>query len=278
MLSGTALQANLYSALSNSTLLTPILSIWGVSYAVLITALLYSVLFFLARFPLIRGISIVACLVVFMLPLAATHYGYWLPIAPAFGGVSLVFIMLVARLLNRAGVEHRNDNITDLSNHRMFEETLQLEWEQSLRKRTPLSLILIEIDYFKRFIDTFGPERGDWLLARISPILQSHKRKTRDLVARYDGNTFAILLPVTPNNIALSIAEKIRSDIEDLQIEHTGSDSAKFITVSVGITTLHVTSQSNQNTSMDAFVLKSLKAVSKAHLQGGNCLYSSSYE
>lgn len=278
MLSGTALQANLYSALSNSTLLTPILSIWGVSYAVLTTALLYSILFFLARFPLIRHISIVALLGIFMLPLAAVHYGYWLPVAPAFGGVSLVFIMLIARLLNRAGMEQRNDNITDLSNHRMFEETLQLEWEQSLRKRTPLSLILIEIDYFKRFIDTFGPERGDWLLARISPILQSHKRKTRDLVARYDNDTFAILLPLTPNNIARSVAEKVRKDIEDLQIEHTGSDSAKFITVSVGITTLHVTNQTVQTASMDAFILKNLKAVSKAHLQGGNCLYNIDFE
>ncbi|WP_372742603.1 CHASE2 domain-containing protein [Neptunomonas sp.] len=278
MLSGTAIQANLYSALSNSTLLTPILSIWGVTYAVLMTSLLYSILFFLARFPLIRRISTVTCLGVFMLPVAAVHYGYWLPIAPAFGGVSLVFIMLVARMLNQAGMEHRNDNITDLSNHRMFEETLQLEWEQSLRKHTPLSLILIEIDYFKRFIDTFGPERGDWLLARISPILQSHKRKTRDLVARYDDDTFAILLPITPNHIALSIAEKIRKDIEDLQIEHTGSDSAKFITVSAGITTLHVTSQSSPNASMDAVVLKSLKALSKAQLQGGNCIYNSETE
>lgn len=275
MLSGTALQANLYTALNNSSLLTPILSIWGVSYAVLITALSYSILFFLKRFPVIRHTAVMAAIGLLMLPVIAVHYGYWLPLSPAIGGVTLVIIMLTARMLNRAGMQRRNDNITDLSNHRMFEETLKLEWEQSLRKHTPLSLILLEVDYFKRFIDTFGPERGDWLLARISPILQSHKRKTRDFIARYDEDTFAILLPITPNNIALSIAEKIRKDIEELQIEHTGSESAKIITASLGIATTHTSTQSaGSSIDMDAFVLKSLKAVSKAHLQGGNRLHN----
>lgn len=274
MLSGTAIQANLYTALSDSSLLTPILSIWGLSYALLITALSYSVLFFLQRFPLIRHMSIIAWLIVFSLPFVAIQYGYWLPIAPAFGGVSLVIFIFIAQTLNRAGMAQRNDNITDLSNHLMFEETLQLEWEQSLRKRTPLSLILLEVDYFKRFIDTFGPERGDWLLARISPILQNHKRKTRDLVARYDESTFAILLPITPNNIALSIAEKVRKDIEELQIEHTGSDSAKSITVSIGLSTFHPINQSSEKTTTNTFVLTNVKAVSKAHLQGGNCIHN----
>ncbi|MGY8870436.1 MAG: CHASE2 domain-containing protein [Pseudomonadales bacterium] len=276
MLSGTALQANLYTALNDSSLLTPILSIWGVSYAVIITALSYSILFFLKRFPIIRHIAVVIGIGLLMLPVIAVHYGYWLPLSPAVGGVTLVIIMLILRLLNSSGIQRRNDNITDLSNHRMFEETLKLEWEQSLRKHTPLSLILLEVDYFKRFVDTFGPERGDWLLARISPILQSHKRKTRDFVARYDEDTFAILLPITPNNIALSIAEKIRKDIEELQIEHTGSESAKIITASVGIATTHTSTHSaGSETNMDAFVLKSLKAVSKAHLQGGNRLHNS---
>ena len=274
MLSGTALQANLYTALNNSSLLTPILSIWGVSYAVLITALSYSLLFFLKRFPIIRYIGIAVGIFLLILPAIAIKYGYWLPLSPAVCGVGLVLIMLISRMLNHAGMQRRNDNITDLSNHRMFEETLKLEWEQSLRKRTPLSLILLEIDYFKRFVDTFGPERGDWLLARISPILQSHKRKTRDFVARYDEDTFAILLPVTPNNIALSIAEKIRKDIEELQIEHTGSESAKIITASISIATTQKPALSSSDDNMDSFVLKSLKAVSKAHLQGGNCLYN----
>jgi diguanylate cyclase (GGDEF)-like protein len=276
MLSGTALQANLYTALKNSSLLTPILSIWGVSYAVIITALSYSLLFFLKRFPITRYTGGIIGLGLLMLPITAVYYGYWLPIAPAISGITLVIIMLIARILTRADMQQRNDNITDLSNHRMFEETLKVEWEQSLRKRTPLSLILLEVDYYKRFVDTFGPERGDWLLARISPILQSHKRKTRDFVARYDDDTFAILLPITPNNIALSIAEKIRKDIEELQIEHTGSESAKTITASIGITTTNSSTQPLESTTkMDALVLKGLQAVSKAHQQGGNCLYNS---
>lgn len=274
MLSGTWLQASLFYALKESTLLTPILSIWGLSYAILLTALLYSLIFFLKRLPILRTLVAVIAIGLLTLPILAIRFGYWLPLSPAVTGIASISLLYALTRLLSFDSERRNDNITDLANHRMLLETLRIEWEQSQRKHTPLSILMVEIDFFSRFTDTFGPERGDWVLARISPLLQQHKRKNRDLVARFNKDTFAILLPLTPFNIAQSLAEKIRRDIEELQIEHSGSNCSNVITASVGFATRCDSSDSTcANLPFHQLIDEALVALKQAKQKNGNCVY-----
>jgi diguanylate cyclase (GGDEF)-like protein len=94
---------------------------------------------------------------------------------------------------------------------------------------------MIEIDQFKRFFDTFGPERANWVQARIAQILLHHQRRTRDLCARTANAQFSVLLPMTTNAVALSLAEKIRADIQALHIEHVMSN--QVVTVSAAVIT-----------------------------------------
>lgn len=271
MLSGTRIHANLYNALRSATVLTPILPVWGLSYAVLLTALLYSVIFYFRRFILLRLALTFLVSGLIALPFLAIQLGYWLPLSASLAGVSAVILLAILDRLVRFEQGQRNDSITALANQRMFRETLAIEWERSQQKQLPLSLIILRVDFFTRFHDTFGPERSDWLLARIGPLLPLHKRHHRDLVARYGQDGFALLLPITPHAIALSIAEKLRKEVETLQIEHSGSGCADVITVSAGLVTVH---SGYPLANSRCFLQQAENAVQQAQQYGGNRVVS----
>jgi diguanylate cyclase (GGDEF)-like protein len=126
------------------------------------------------------------------------------------------------------------DGLTGVSNRRHFDETLALEWRRAARSRAPLSLLMIDIDYFKAFNDTVGHQHGDDCLRRVAQALHDSLHRAADLVVRYGGEEFAVLLPETGETHARTIAETLRARIESLDMHHPASPIG-HLTISIGV-------------------------------------------
>lgn len=129
------------------------------------------------------------------------------------------------------------DGLTAISNRRRYDEVIQLEWKRSQREATPLSLILIDIDHFKPYNDTYGHAAGDDCLKQVAKTLAASVNRPGDLVARYGGEEFVAVLPRTDPEGAAFVAEKMRRDIESLDIRHESSPTAGCLTISLGVAT-----------------------------------------
>lgn len=127
------------------------------------------------------------------------------------------------------------DGLTEVANRRRFDEYLDIEWRRSARENTPLSLILCDIDYFKNYNDYYGHQAGDTCLIQVARAIENALNRPADLVARYGGEEFAIILPNTPIEGAVHIAEIIRAKIQELAIPHAQSRISSYVTVSLGI-------------------------------------------
>ena len=130
------------------------------------------------------------------------------------------------------------DALTQAANRRRFDECMTIEWKRLSRSQNPLSLILLDVDFFKPYNDYYGHQVGDECLRQVTQALQSCTRRPTDLVARYGGEEFAIVLPNTPAEGALTLAQDIRRAIQSLHIAHARSSVSPFVTVSVGLATL----------------------------------------
>ena len=129
------------------------------------------------------------------------------------------------------------DGLTGLANRRRFDEVLETEFARLRRSGAPLSLILLDVDHFKNYNDSYGHVAGDECLKRISGVLDVSLNRAPDMPARYGGEEFAAILPETEHEGAVAIAERIRSDVAALAIHHGGSSVSDHVTVSVGIVT-----------------------------------------
>jgi diguanylate cyclase (GGDEF)-like protein len=127
------------------------------------------------------------------------------------------------------------DFLTNLYNRRFFNELLIREWKSCARNKCFLSVLMLDIDKFKDYNDTYGHLQGDKCLKLISKCLKKHINRPRDIVARYGGEEFVVLMPETDLEGAKYIAEKIRSAIEKLQILHEGFQSYGVVTISIGV-------------------------------------------
>ena len=127
------------------------------------------------------------------------------------------------------------DELTGVSNRRQFDKYLEREWRRLARERAPLSLILLDIDYFKRYNDSKGHQAGDNCLEQVAMAIAKTVQRPADLVARYGGEEFAIILPNTDLEGAMYIANKIKGNIRHLNIRHPSSDVSDLITVSQGV-------------------------------------------
>jgi diguanylate cyclase (GGDEF)-like protein len=129
----------------------------------------------------------------------------------------------------------RQDGLTGLANRRYFDASLATEMRRATRAAEPISLILIDIDYFKRYNDTYGHQAGDECLKRVAGCLQAVCQRAADLPARYGGEEFALVLPNTTPDGARLVANSLAGAIAALAIPHTGSDIGQVITLSQGL-------------------------------------------
>lgn len=136
-------------------------------------------------------------------------------------------------------LEHlsRIDSLTEVANRRFFNETLQNEWRRALRDQTSLAVLLIDVDYFKRFNDHYGHLRGDECLQTVARALASAIKRGGDLVARYGGEEFAVVLP-NAGEEAMRVAERCRAAVDALGIAHAQSGTSDHVTISIGMSSV----------------------------------------
>ncbi|WP_437270285.1 sensor domain-containing diguanylate cyclase [Stutzerimonas balearica] len=130
------------------------------------------------------------------------------------------------------------DGLTGVANRRMLDNRLQMEWSNAQRNSLPLSLILLDIDYFKQYNDHYGHVRGDDCLKSVGQALSGAAVRPRDLLARYGGEEFVLLLPETDAQAAAQVAERCRQLIREQNIQHAHSQVAPLLTISLGVGTL----------------------------------------
>ena len=129
------------------------------------------------------------------------------------------------------------DALTGIPNRRYFEEYYSQEWWRAARNADSLSLLMIDIDYFKAYNDTYGHQAGDECLKRVAGALNAVLRRQSDFAARYGGEEFAVILPSTELQGALLLAENMLAEVVNLRIDHAESDVSQWVTISIGVAT-----------------------------------------
>ncbi len=162
-----------------------------------------------------------------------------------------------------------SDGLTRIGNRRRFESFLADEWHRAIRFKTPISLALFDIDHFKSFNDTYGHQAGDDCLQRVAEAFAETVKRPTDLVARFGGEEFALVLGGTDAAGSLLIVENAVANVRDLGIEHTGSATSGQLTVSVGLTTLFPQLDTNESELIKA----ADKALYRAKECGRDCIF-----
>ena len=134
-------------------------------------------------------------------------------------------------LLQRTAMQ---DPLTGIGNRRLFDETLQREQRRAARAEQPLALLMIDVDYFKLYNDTYGHQAGDYCLRAVAGAIAQLTRRPGDLAARFGGEEFVVLLPDTEATGALTLAERAQSSVRQLHIPHQGGVDG-IVTISVGV-------------------------------------------
>jgi diguanylate cyclase (GGDEF)-like protein len=129
------------------------------------------------------------------------------------------------------------DGLTGIANYRRFQEVLEAEWRRALRDKLSMSVLMIDIDFFKAFNDAYGHLAGDECLKKVAGMLTASANRPGDLVARYGGEEFAVMLVGTDHEGARFVAERIRAAAFDLAVPHGGSPEWGRVTISVGVAT-----------------------------------------
>ncbi|NEV61737.1 GGDEF domain-containing protein [Thiorhodococcus minor] len=160
----------------------------------------------------------------------------------------------------------RIDTLTGIANRRLFDEALASEWRRAQRTETRLSLLIADIDHFKRYNDQLGHPAGDACLKKVAASMATAARRPGDLAARIGGEEFAFILPNTGYRDAGAIAERIREDILALQIPHPASPISDCVTISLGVAEL----RPKAGTSPQALIQAADDALYRAKSQGRN--------
>jgi diguanylate cyclase (GGDEF)-like protein len=157
------------------------------------------------------------------------------------------------------------DGLTNVANRRCFDQVLELEWHRATRNQQPLSLLLIDIDFFKMINDRYGHGRGDDCLVKVAIALQSMVSRNSDLLARYGGEEFAVILPGTDSSGAKNVATRMQDAVADLEIANE-STLGRYVTLSIGVATYQFPGAGTAN----ALVETSDQALYRAKEQGRN--------
>lgn len=129
------------------------------------------------------------------------------------------------------------DDVSGTYNRRYFDMVLEEEWMRSMREYTPLSLLMVDIDFFKDYNDKYGHQMGDVCLYTVGKLLSEQLKRATDFTARYGGEEFAIVLPNTRIEYARLLAERLRRAVEEARIKAGNESVSPWVTVSVGVAT-----------------------------------------
>lgn len=157
------------------------------------------------------------------------------PIRPAIVAARARTQIELKRASDRLRELSSTDGLTGLANRRTFDEALEREWRRTHRSGEPLSLLMIDVDHFKRYNDRYGHPAGDACLFQVAQALKNQLKRPADLAARYGGEEFALLLPATDRHGAAVLAKGLLTAIEQLGLAHEDSDCAAHVSVSIGI-------------------------------------------
>jgi diguanylate cyclase (GGDEF)-like protein len=167
------------------------------------------------------------------------------------------------RIIEKLGMV---DPLTDIPNRRCFDDRLANEWRRALRDRKPVSFLMLDVDKFKNYNDTWGHPQGDTLLTSIACIFSSVARRPGDVAARLGGEEFGVLLYDADMNAALKIAEEIRSRVEQMVVPTADGKTETRVTVSIGA----VSCIPEKDTATADFLLTADKNLYKAKESGRN--------
>ena len=143
------------------------------------------------------------------------------------------------------------DSLTNVANRRMFDTLYPVEWAKARATGEPLSLVMIDIDYFKQYNDHYGHVQGDECLRRVAQAIDAGASRARDLCARFGGEEFVLVLPATDAEAARNVAERCRKLLALQEIAHASSGVGRMVTVSMGVGTIHPGSKDDPEVFLD---------------------------
>jgi len=158
------------------------------------------------------------------------------------------------------------DGLTGIANRRHFDETLATQWRIGLREKTPLAIIMMDIDFFKKYNDGYGHQGGDDCLKAVAKALSSSLRRPGDFIARYGGEEFVVILPNTDAKGAAEVAEHLRANVQAGNIPHAYSAVASHVSVSLGVASM----LPDKTGAPENLIAKADAALYKAKEQGRN--------
>jgi diguanylate cyclase (GGDEF)-like protein len=187
--------------------------------------------------------------------------------ATLWASASEVRKILIDVLLKQISSEQASweDRLTGIGNRRSFDANMATTWAQASRAKVPLSLMMVDVDFFKKFNDSYGHQAGDECLRQVAAALDSCARRTGDSVTRYGGEEFAVVLFHTPLNEARNISESMLTAVQKLNIRHEQS-THDIVTISMGIATIVPTMENN----MQQLIEEADKALYRAKENGRN--------
>jgi len=187
--------------------------------------------------------------------------------ATLWASASEVRKILIDVLLKQISSEQASweDRLTGIGNRRSFDANMATTWAQASRAKVPLSLMMVDVDFFKKFNDSYGHQAGDECLRQVASALDSCARRTGDSVTRYGGEEFAVVLFHTPLNEARNISDSMLTAVQKLNIRHEQS-THEIVTISMGIATIVPTMEN----SMQQLIEEADKALYRAKENGRN--------
>jgi len=186
------------------------------------------------------------------------------------GLIGLIFFRRQAEIAREASGKLKELSITDeltkLNNRRSFMEYMNLIWKQNRRLRLPVSVLMIDVDYFKKYNDSLGHLEGDKTLIAIAQCLKTNVKRETDFVARFGGEEFVCLLPFLGRDEALDFSKTLVQRVENMKIAHPASGVSSFVTISAGVASVIP----DENDSQTAFIDEADKALYAAKHSGRN--------
>lgn len=166
-------------------------------------------------------------------------------------------MVVKARVMNYLALKHQTerlkmlsmvDGLTGIANRRAFDEALKIEWRRAYRNEYPLSLLMLDVDYFKRYNDHYGHQAGDDCLRALGRVFSDTVKRPGEMVARYGGEEFVVLLPNCPLDEACILGEMLCAGVRKLDIAHHSSDASQVVTVSIGASCMQPRHEQRSNT------------------------------